>query len=138
MSVFLFVALITLAIYEVVTRRPVWIRDLLTRYPWLVRYANEDLLIALYAGLVVFLASWAIFSNFYPPFGFSFFVTEVVLGKLLVPILLGAAFGILFGYLLNSHLLPTTRRALSAKSKALVALLLVLLVLGTGGEQLLQ
>ena len=58
--------------------------------------------------LAIFLASWAIFRSFYPPFGFAFFVSEVLLGKLLVPIFLGIAFGILFGYLLNSLLLGPT------------------------------
>jgi hypothetical protein len=116
---------------RVLVRRAL-IRGLLRRH---MAYAVLSVVLSIIA---VFLAGWAIFWAFYPPFGFPFFVTEVVLGKLLTPIMLGVAFGVLFGVLLNSFLLSSEEGKISTKGKALIALLLVILLLGAGGEQVLQ
>jgi hypothetical protein len=85
-----------------------------------------------------FLAMTAIVYMLHPGYGIRYFAHDLIFGKLSLGIFLGVATGLLFGILANSVWISTADGKSSTKSKALVALLGVLFLMGIGGERLLQ
>ena len=132
MSVFLFVAIVTLALYEAVTLAlRAWPHISVSRYGAFVGIVTGLAIVAFV------LAGIAIYSTFYHPYGFQFFITDVLFGTLFARIVLGVAFGVISGVLLNALLIGPPGK-LSLGGKIIVGLAFATLILGVGGEQLVQ
>src|SRR5262245_62055949 len=133
MPIFVFIALTTFAIYLVFTvPRSAWSRESF-RSDFIFGF-----LVVLFPFLAIALSAWAIFQVHYPQIALVFFLSDVLPAKFFSTILLGIVFGICLGILLRSIASGSPYRGITNREKILAGSLLALLVLGIGGEQLLQ
>jgi hypothetical protein len=133
MPIFLFIALTTLAVFLTLTRaRPVW------AHPTRGRNLLFGLLTVLVPFSVIVLAAWALFQSLYLPYGTSFLSDVVFAGRNASSIILGLVFGVCVGLLLNLMAQGSPYRDLTKNEKGLLVVLPIVLLLGIGGEHLLQ
>ena len=133
MLVFILIALTTVAIYQAMTLlRPQVIRVSLYRE---IAYG---FLVVLLPFIALALSGWAYFNWHYPGYGFRLYFFDILLDKLAPHIVFGLSAGVIFGLLLNSITVAPAHRPLTTKQTVLIGFLLILLLLGVGGEGFLR
>ena len=132
MSVFLFVATITVVVFEFITRNPDRVRQIVSGA---LARKSDPIFVAFL--LLVCIAFASIVAYFYPPYGRLLPGLDAVLTP---GIHLGIAFGILLSYFYRTfiHRLDGKDSDPTVRDWVLVAALVVTFVLGIGGEQLLR
>ena len=148
MSVFLMTAILAFGIWELIAFvRPGWTtsadapgqpldpskRPLFEVPAWLF---------AAFMGILVVLASWflayAVMRWVHRPWGVSAGFFDALIGRNAASILLGAATGVLFGRLFDRAFHSTANFELTAKDRITIGLLVVVLALGLGGEEVIR
>jgi hypothetical protein len=133
MSLFLFVALITLALYEAI---------LLARQAWpKLSFSLQSLFVGVVTCLAIAafgLSLFAIYFALYEPYGPRFFIADVVFGSLFATVILGVIFGVVSGILLHAHLHAPSTGKLSVGGKILIGFAFMAFLLGVSGEQLIH
>src|SRR5262245_33679749 len=133
MSLFLFVALVTLALYEAIFfARQTWPK---LSFSVQTIYVGAVTCLAITAfGLSLF----AIYFALYEPYGPRFFIADIVFGSLSAAVILGVVFGVVSGILLHAHLHAPSTGKLSIGGKILIGFAFLALLLGVSGEQLIH
>ena len=140
MAVFLFVTILTFALYEAIT---------LVRRTWpnlsISVYSAFVVIVTALAVLAFFKAGAAIYYTFYATrYGLEFFITDVLFGTHFFRIAIGLICGIVAGIVLNSILLGPADAKISSAGKltvggkVILAFFLVMFVFGITAERLLD
>ena len=133
MSLFLFVALITLALYEaIVLARQAWPK---------LSFSLQSLFVGVVTCLAIAafgLSLFAIYFALCEPYGPRFFIADVVFGSLFATVIPGVIFGVVSGILLHAHLHAPSTGKLSVGGKILIGFAFMAFLLGVSGEQLIH